>query len=119
MGCSKSKGDYVTLPGLGQGVSCRHTNRVKVWTINLDGRINYISPLDQLMAEESPESSEAPTIEGYVGVFIILDRRMPSGTDSSLLDQHVRVDQLSRFKVLMRERRYVNTSMLTLKRFLK
>ncbi|KAE9461743.1 hypothetical protein C3L33_06356, partial [Rhododendron williamsianum] len=137
LGCSKPKGDYVTFPALGQGVSCRHTNRVKLWTINLDGRINICQAGDQLMSEESPATYEAPNIEGYIGVFIVLDR-MPNASQlplfadvfgptpnnvSSLLDQHVRVDQLSRFKVLMRERKYVNTglhgSMLTLKRFIK
>ncbi|KAI8568311.1 hypothetical protein RHMOL_Rhmol02G0188500 [Rhododendron molle] len=41
----------------------------------------------------------------------------------SMLDQHVRVDQLSMFKVLVRERRYINEclhgSMFTFKRFVK
>ncbi|KAE9448355.1 hypothetical protein C3L33_19747, partial [Rhododendron williamsianum] len=124
LGRSNPKGEYVTLPSLGQGVSCRHTNRVKVWTINLNGRVN-IAPADQLMAEETAGAYELPNIEGYVGVFIVLDR-MPSATQlplfadvfgptpnnvSSLLDQSVRVDQLSRFKVLMRERKYVNTGL--------
>lgn len=125
--CSKYKGDYVTLPELGQGSGTRSSNRVKVWTINLDGRITF-SPVDQVMLEDQAQVMEVGNIKGYVGVFIILDR-MPTGASqgiplfadifgatpnnvSSLLDQHVRVDQLSRFKVIMRERKYVNTTPL-------
>ncbi|KAG5537854.1 hypothetical protein RHGRI_025077 [Rhododendron griersonianum] len=136
LGRSNPKGEYMTLPSLGQGVNCRHTNRVKLWTINLNGRYN-IAPADQLMADGTAGASELSNIEGYVGVFIVLDR-MPNATQlplfadvfgptlnnvSSLLDQPIRVDQLSRFKVLMRERKYVNTDLqgtqLTLKRFIK
>ncbi|KAE9444643.1 hypothetical protein C3L33_23459, partial [Rhododendron williamsianum] len=89
------------------------------------------------MGEETAVASELSNIEGYVGVFIVLDRmpcpaQIPLFVDvfgptpnnvSSLLDQPVRIDQLSRFKVLMRERKYVNTdlhgTLLTLKRFIK
>lgn len=42
---------------------------------------------------------------------------------SSMLDQHVRLDQLSRFKVLAKEKKYVNTSlqgsMLTINCYIK
>ncbi|KAG5559366.1 hypothetical protein RHGRI_009043 [Rhododendron griersonianum] len=82
LGRSNPKGEYVTLPSLGQGVNCRHTNRVKVWTINLNGRVN-IAPADQLMGEETAGASELSNIEGYVGVFIVLDR-MPNATQLPL-----------------------------------
>lgn len=126
--------DYFNLPSLGQGVDSRHTNRVKVWSMNLDGRF-HIRNIDQTMGED--QNPVVENIEGYVGIFVILDRMpVPTGvpsfsdvfgelsnTDGSRLDQHVRVDQLSRFKVLVRERKYVNENvsgtMFTLKRFLK
>ncbi|KAE9467084.1 hypothetical protein C3L33_01005, partial [Rhododendron williamsianum] len=128
--------NYFNLASQGQGVNARHTNRLKIWTINLEGRFN-VRHVDQTMAEDPSQGVELTNIEGYVGFFVILDR-MPVPTalptfsdvfgelpnsDSSRLDQHVRLDQLSRFKVLTRERRYVNDalsgSMFTFKRFLK
>ncbi|KAI8525403.1 hypothetical protein RHMOL_Rhmol13G0227900 [Rhododendron molle] len=89
------------------------------------------------MVEDPSHSCQLPNLEGYFGLFVILDR-MPVPTAvpifkdvfgdvpnsfGSMLDQHVRVDQLSRFKVLVRERRYINEclhgSMFTFKRFVK
>ncbi|KAI8543037.1 hypothetical protein RHMOL_Rhmol08G0187800 [Rhododendron molle] len=136
---------YFTLPCLGQGVECRHTNRVKIWTINLEGRFTIrqfdnhlvVSHGDHTMVEDPSQPVDLNNIEGYMGLFVVLDR-MPvptavpefsdifgqvSNTDASMLDLHVRVDQLSRFKVLIRERRYVNESLngsiFTFKRYVK
>jgi hypothetical protein len=78
------------------------------------------------MTEASADDvGDGPHIEGLLGVVIVLDR-MPSAVErptysdifgevpnnvGSLLDQHVRVDQLSRFQVVVRERKIVNTSL--------
>ncbi|KAF7142015.1 hypothetical protein RHSIM_Rhsim06G0168400 [Rhododendron simsii] len=131
--------DYFTLPSLGQGVETRNTNRVKIWTVNLDGRFSvcHIGQPDHQMVEDPSQSVDIPNIEGNIGLFVVLDRMpvpsaIPTFGDvfgevpndvSSILDQHVRVDQLSRFKVLVRERRYVNESLhgstINLKRYVK
>ncbi|KAI8538138.1 hypothetical protein RHMOL_Rhmol09G0079300 [Rhododendron molle] len=89
------------------------------------------------MVEDPSQRGEPVNIEGYVGCFVVLDRMpsvisLPTFEDvfgarpnniSSMLDQHVRVDQLSRFKVLMKKKIYVNSllhgSMTTLNRFVK
>lgn len=89
-----------------------------------------------MVAAEEP-FLDVTFFERHVGIYVVLDR-MPTGTSlpsindvfgettntmSSMLDQHVRLDQLGRFKVLAKEKRYVNSnlhgSMVTINRYMK
>lgn len=147
---NRSTVDYITMPELGQGVTTRQGNRVKVWTVNLDGRVN-IRPGDglslgaagsgsqdqRMIAEGETVVDESGLLEGHLGIMVILDRtpsgqQLPTLADifgelpnalGSMLDQHVRQDQLGRYKVLMKDKRYVNNTlhgnMLTINRYMK
>lgn len=127
-------GEFFSYPSLGQGPGSRHTDKIRVVSLNLDGTIRIagdvrrnVSVSDPMNEEEGIaeepqlQKAELTKTDGLIGVYVVLDREPgteevptfhdvfmePQGRYSSKCDTHVRRDSLKRFRVLLREKMVV------------
>lgn len=115
---------YICLPRLGQGAGCRDTDVIRINSINLSGSFRVFTDdtsKAHSMQSDADVQSDGPPTDGVAGSIIVLDRspdeiQVPNFEDvfghatgefDSKMDRLVRVDQLSRFKVMLRHKMIV------------